>query len=120
MSFCTNCGSQISDRAVLCVKCGMAVPQRHATGDNTEAALRFVVPVGRSGWAIASGYLGLVSLIPFVGILAIATGILAIRDINKHQDKHGLGRAWFGIVMGALTVVVYTFAFLVAHTTPLY
>ena len=106
MTFCTNCGARLPDNAASCGECGAAVPRANASAGD-DAALRMVIPIGRSGWAIAAGYLGLVSVIPFVGILAIATGVLAISSIKKHPEKHGLGRAWFGIVMGALFTVLY-------------
>ena len=109
--FCSNCGAQINDQAVVCVKCGCTVSKAAApmqTDDN--AALRMLVPIGRSGWAIAAGYLGLLSLIPFVGVIALAIGIVAVRDLRKHPDKHGAGRAWFGIIAGGLSVLIYGIA----------
>ena len=39
-----------------------------------------LLPVGRSGWAIAAGYLGLISVLAFPGPFAMIAGILAIRD----------------------------------------
>jgi hypothetical protein len=73
---------------------------RPSIGD--DPAMRMLLPVGRSGWAIAAGYLGLLSLLGIFGPPALICGILAIRDIRQHPEKHGLGRAWFGIVMGSL------------------
>ena len=67
-----------------------------------DAGMRMLLPVGRSGWAIASGYLGLLSLICIPAPFAILTGILAVRDIRKNPKKHGMGRAIFGIIMGSL------------------
>lgn len=102
MAFCQNCGAQMSDKAVFCVKCGVAAAQKTIAASPTsdDAALRMIIPVGRSGLSIAAGYLGLLSLIPFVGIFALVIGIFAILDIKKHPEKHGLGRAWFGVIMG--------------------
>ena len=112
MAFCSNCGAQISNKTVVCVKCGTAVPQKSIPPVSDDvAALRFLIPIGRSGWAIATGYFGLLSPIPFVGVFAILFGVLAIRDIKKHPDKHGLGRAWFGIIMGAVTLPGYIIVF---------
>jgi len=65
-----------------------------------------LLPVDRSGWAIVSGYLALFSLMVFPAPFALATGILALKDIKRHPEKHGRGRAWFGIVMGALFSVL--------------
>ena len=111
--FCTKCGAQIDDKAVICVKCGCAVANASpstSAGDN--AALRLLVPIGRSGWAIAAGYIGLLSFIPFVGFLALALGIVAVRDLHKHPDKYGAGRAWFGIIAGGLSSLVYLMMFI--------
>ena len=43
-----------------------------------NARMRALLPIGRSGFAIAAGYLGLFSLIPFVGVLAIAFGLTVL------------------------------------------
>ena len=80
-----------------------AVPQAQPP----HPLLALVVPIGRSGWAIAAGYLGLLSMIPYVGFLAILFGVLAIRDINKNPAKIGLGRAWFGIIAGGLSLIIW-------------
>ena len=67
---------------------------------------RMALPVGRSGWAIASGYLGLFSILLLPAPLALLTGILALREIKKKANTpnpaYGKGRAWFGIIMGTL------------------
>lgn len=66
---------------------------------------RVLLPVGRSGWAIAAGYLGLFSLLVAPAPLAIAAGLLALADMRRHPEKLGMGRAVFGLVMGALGTV---------------
>ena len=71
-----------------------------------NAAIRMLIPIGRSGWAIAAGYAGLFSLLLFPAPLAILFGILAIRDIKKHPQKHGMGRAIFGLVAGIVFPVL--------------
>ena len=67
-----------------------------------DPAMRMLLPVGLSGWAIAAGYLGLVSVLAVPGPFALACGILAIREMHRNPKKHGMGRAVFGIVMGTL------------------
>ena len=71
-----------------------------------DPGMRLLLPVGRSGLAIAAGYVGLISVLLFPAPVALLLGILAIFDIRKSratpQPKHGMGRAIFGIVMGAL------------------
>jgi len=70
-----------------------------------DPMMRMLLPVGRSPWAIAAGYLGLFSFLVLPGPLALGTGILAIRDIQKNPNLHGMGRAIFGIVMGGLATL---------------
>jgi len=79
----------------------------------SDPVTRMLLPVGRSGWAIAAGYLGLFSLLALPAPLALLTGVLAVVDIRRHPEKHGMGRAVFGIIMGALGSILLV-AFLVA------
>jgi len=67
-----------------------------------------MLPVGRSGLAIAAGYLGLFAILLLPAPFALITGILAVRDLRRNPHKHGMGRAVFGIVSGA----VFTLALL--------
>ena len=62
----------------------------------SDAAMRMLLPVDRSG------YLGLVSILLVFAPFALIFGILGIRDIRNNSEKHGMGRAIFGVVMGAL------------------
>ena len=120
MSFpftCPHCGAQtnVSDqyagRSGSCATCGKTVTVLHPSqlrgrpvpadlGDN--AGIRMLLPVGRSGWAIAAGYAGLFAVLIFPAPFALLLGIIAIIDIKKNPHKHGMGRAIFGVVMGAL------------------
>ena len=76
-----------------------------ASDIGNDAGMRMLLPVGRSWWAIAAGYMGLFSLLIFPAPIAIILGIVAIIDIKKHPGKHGMGRAIFGIAMGVLAPV---------------
>ncbi|MBE3098350.1 MAG: DUF4190 domain-containing protein [Planctomycetes bacterium] len=77
-------------------------PGASAPGD---VGMSPVLPV-LSGWAIAAGYLGLFTLLIVPAPLALATGIYAIVDIRRHPTKRGMGRAIFGVVLGALGTLV--------------
>jgi hypothetical protein len=107
--YCARCGTSNDDRAPSCAKCGQALgppgygpPGYRPPQLGDDAGIRMLIPVGRSGLAIAAGYLGLLSCFGFLAPIALIVGILAIRDIKQHPEKHGMGRAIFGIVMGAL------------------
>ena len=75
-----------------------------------DEGMRLLLPVGRSGWAIAAGYLGLLSVMLLPAPFAIICSVIALRDLKKRkaagQPKHGLGRAIFGLVMGVMGVLV--------------
>lgn len=61
-----------------------------------------MLPVGRSGLAIAAGYLGLFSMIPLVSFVGLAVSILAARDLKHHPDRLGWGRVITGLVLSSL------------------
>jgi hypothetical protein len=92
---------------------GYYAPPIAQPGDDLgqNAGVRLLIPVGRSGWAIAAGYLGLFSVLGCPGPIALVISIVAIRDIRRHPDRHGMGRAIFGLVMGILgTLALLGFA----------
>jgi hypothetical protein len=67
-----------------------------------DVGMRLLLPVGRSVWAIAAGYLGLISVLLVPAPFAVLTSILAMRDMRRNPKLHGMGRAVFGLVMGSL------------------
>ncbi len=119
---CPHCGRQTNvpddyaGQSGPCAGCGREItvpplarpgtPFRPPPDIGADPAVRMLIPVGRSGLAIAAGYAGLFCLIPFFAPIALLLGILAIRDLKKHPEKHGMGRAIFGVVMGAIFTLV--------------
>ena len=77
-------------------------PYGYARPLGEDAGMRMLLPVGRSGWAIAAGYLGLFSVLLVPAPLAILCAILAFREMKRNPAKHGMGRAIFGLLMGIL------------------
>ena len=75
---------------------------------------RFLTPAGRPASAIAAGYLGLFSLLPFFGIFAIIAGVVAQRTLRRNPHVLGRGRAWFGLVMGLVMTLVYAIPIILA------
>ena len=80
------------------------IPKERAFGD--DPIIRMALPVGRSPWAIAAGYLGLFSVLLIPAPLALLLGVVAILDIRRHPKKHGMGRAIFAVIMGLLFTVL--------------
>jgi hypothetical protein len=84
---------------------GYHVPPPPPPGSG-DPAMRWLLPVDRSGWAIAAGYFGLFSILIVPAPIAIVVSLIAIRDIRKHPERHGMGRALFGLIAGALFTLV--------------
>ena len=72
--------------------------------------MKMLLPLGRSGWAIAAGYLGLFCLVIAPAPLAVIISLVAIWDIQRskksERPRAGMGRAIFGLVMGLLGSLV--------------
>jgi hypothetical protein len=104
MTACPECKREVSDLASACPNCGCPIAGHSAVmrQELNEAVMRMLLPVGRSFWAIAAGYLGLFSLLIIPAPLALICGIMAVREIRRNPDKHGMGRAVFGIMMGGI------------------
>jgi hypothetical protein len=104
-------------RTGKCVACGENItitpstvaqsPQSRPIED--DPMMRMLLPIGRSIWAIAAGYAGLFAALCFPAPLAIVLGIVAIRDLKKHPEKHGMGRAIFGLVSGIVFTIPLIF-----------
>lgn len=116
MPTCPMCAEEIPAGSKVCPYCeeptGPRTKKRRAN-DADSAAMRMILPVGRSLWAIAAGYFGLFSLLIFPAPIALILGIVAIWDIRTHPDRHGMGRAIFAVIMGGLGSALILF-FIVA------
>ena len=104
--FCPACGTANDDNNFRCTKCSAIIqvlPQAVVVTDvGDNAVARMLLPVGRSGLAIAAGYAGLFAFLVAPAPIALLLGVLAVRDLKKNPKKHGMGRAVFAIVVGAL------------------
>ncbi len=112
---CSECGQPIT------IQTGSANPYAAPTApldhwdDSGDAAskrrpdigTRMLIPVDRSALSIIAGYLGLFSILCFPAPLALLLGVLAMRGIKKSNGaKHGMGRAWFAVIMGGIFTIV--------------
>ena len=79
-------------------------------GIGDDAGMRMLLPVGRSFWAIAAGYCGLLSLLCWIlGPAAILCGVMALRDMKLHPERHGMGRVWTGFILGGIGTLILCF-----------
>jgi hypothetical protein len=76
----------------------------------TDDAVSTLIPY-KNGRALLAYYLGVFSFIPCVGLLlgpaALILGILGLRYVKANPTAKGTGHAIAGIVMGAITSLLY-------------
>lgn len=89
----------------------VAMPPQAPSGE--DAAISMLVPVGVDGFALAAGYLALLSPLMFVallpsmgalrvifaipGVLALVLGVIALRRLKQKPSARGSVRAWMGV-----------------------
>ena len=76
---------------------------------NQNAAARRTFDLGHR-----RGYAGLFAVLVFPAPIALILGIIAIYDIKRHPKRHGMGRAIFGLVMGAVFTLLMLFFLVLA------
>jgi hypothetical protein len=110
--YCPRCGTQNYDNAFRCVKCQEIIqplPAPPVRSLEDDPGMRMLLPVGRSGLAIAAGYAGLFAMTGVLAPLALILGVMALKDIKRNPKKLGKGRAIFGIIMGGIFSALFLF-----------
>ncbi len=104
---CPFCGEKIKAIAKKCRYCREYLDEEMRAQNLREsmpsAIDRFIAPDYTPSYAITAGYLGLFSLLPLIGVLAIAFSWHALRRLRQNPEQLGRGRAMFGLVMGIIT-----------------
>jgi hypothetical protein len=112
--YCPKCGTENHDNNFKCTRCGdilhpSAPTVAVVTSDGTLGGL---MPY-KNVHALAAYYLGVFSIIPFLGIaLGIAAfifGIKGLRNAREHPEVKGKVHAWVGIIAGGLFAALYLF-----------
>ena len=98
MKYCSKCGAEIHDEAVICPKCGCAVQ-----GMNAQ-----IVPGKRNTMAIVGFILSF-----FVNIAGLILGILGLNQ-SKKMNGDGKGLSIAAIVISAVSIVAITLYILLA------
>ena len=100
MKYCTHCGAEIMDDAVLCTKCGCWTNNSPAPIGQQKTKLNNCALVG-----FILSLVGVITFfVDFMGLLALAGTILSIIglvQIVKSGEQRGKGLAVAGIPVGA-------------------
>jgi len=124
--FCPRCGHKNEDTAARCAACSAPMPADppapHAftppPDHDPEAALVGILPVKTSFWALAAGYLGLLSPLVVFAPFAVIAGVVAIFDLRRHPGQRGYVRAAVGIVLGGAFLLFVVAAMISASMNP--
>jgi hypothetical protein len=110
--YCRECGQQNPENNYKCSACDALLHARSTaqvavTDDSTLGGL---VPY-KNAKALWSYYLGIFSLIPFIGIplgiAALVLGLQGLKFAESHPEARGKVHAWVGIIVGGLFAALY-------------
>lgn len=87
--FCTNCGNELDDRAIMCPKCGIALTQTVTNSGQTQS----------NGMAIAGFVLSF-----FIPLLGLIFSILGLKKSKETNTGKGLSTA--GIIISCIIMVI--------------
>lgn len=87
--FCTNCGNELDDRAIMCPKCGVALTQTTNASNGSSS----------NGMAIAGFILSF--FIPLLGLIFSIIGLKRSKETNN-----GKGLSTAGIIISCVTMVI--------------
>jgi Domain of unknown function (DUF4190) len=78
--------------------------------DDVGEGISTIIPY-KNGYALASYYCGVFSLIPCVGgllsVIAIVLGFMGLSYVKKHPTAHGTAHAIVGLVLGFLVLLAH-------------
>ena len=119
LRYCTYCGKEIADVAVICLGCGcQTIPKAHFTGEKQE---NVIVQDCEPTLATWSKICGIVSF--FIGWFALGITAIILASLSK-DETNGImcPSAKVGYVCGIVSTVLsfLLFVFIIAFMTSLY
>ncbi len=114
MKECPYCAEQILAVAAKCKHCGEYLDdelrEQNRSRESAGTFVRLVAPVEVSISALFAGYLAFGAFIPLLGLIpgliALFLGRAALKEIERKPNLSGKGRAWFGIIMGVVSIIM--------------
>lgn len=100
--FCSNCGNEVADEAVICPKCGVSVSQNTAVSNNNN---------GTSNGMATAGFI----LSFFVPLLGLIFSILGLKKVKETSAGKGLATA--GIIISSIALFITLIMIIVSVAT---
>ncbi len=117
--YCPKCEAQNDDNNFKCINCGQILHpvQRTPLAQTDDYILGGLIPYKNSS-ALIAYYLGVFSIIPFLGIFlgitAFILGLKGLRFTKKHPESKGKIHAWIGILAGGFFGFGYLITILIS------
>lgn len=102
MKYCTKCGAELMDEAVVCPKCGCAVGENRPANTTNASST--------NGFAIAGFVLAF-----FFPLLGIIFGAMGISKANK-MGGSGKGLAIAAVIISSIATVISFIVFITSFT----
>jgi len=97
--FCSNCGNEVADEAVICPKCGVSVSQNTAVSNNNN---------GTSNGMATAGFI-LSFFVPLLGLIFSILGLKKVKETNK-----GKGLSIAGIIISSIALFITLISVIIA------
>ena len=107
-NFCTHCGNEVSENAVVCIKCGCAVNGAKVTKSSYADSNK------KTSVSLILGIIGIVSawLFALIGHITSVIGIiLGIKEYNETKNMTGLTLSIIGEVCSIFSSIIGAVAF---------
>lgn len=106
--FCPECGTQVSEHAIACTKCGYPISKIKTVHNNTNQStvnhnIKPVEGISTDTGLIVTGYiLAGISLLFFPFLFALVGLIIGVITISKGHTGHGVAHIVLSICFGIL------------------
>ena len=114
MTQCRQCSTEIEAGARYCSKCGTPITSVGGLAPPATDSTGGIIPY-KNPPALVSYYLGLFSIVPFVGfflgLVSVPLGIMGLKKRKAEPHVRGAAHAWVGIGCGSIGVLVWAVLF---------
>lgn len=100
--FCSNCGNEVVDEAVICPKCGVSVSQKNQN----------VSPKSNTSNGMATAGFVLSFFVPLLGLIFSILGLKKVKETNT-----GKGLSTAGIIISSITLFITLIMIIVSAAT---